>query len=120
MKVPSEYIISTLKLILQNNIFSFSDRLYSQEEGTSMGPRHSPYFADIFMAENIDSKIEPIFQKYDSENLYFMKRFLNNILKVLIGSVQDLHRSFDEINSIHPSIKFTMSHTSLVSSNGSS
>ena len=65
-----------LKLILKNDIFSFSERLYSQEEGTSMGPRHSPHFADIFMAENIDSKIEEIFQKYEStENEDFMKQF---------------------------------------------
>ena len=120
MKVPSEYIISMLKLILKNNIFSFSDRLYSQEEGTSMGPRHAPHFADIFMAENIDDKIEQIFQKYESEKVDFMKRFLDDIIKIFIGSVQDLHRIFDEINSIHPSIKFTMSHTSLFSPNGSS
>ena len=44
MQVPSEYIISMLRLILKNNIFSFSETLYSQEEGTSMGPRHSPTF----------------------------------------------------------------------------
>ena len=109
--VPSEYIISVLKLILKNNIFSFSDKLYSQEEGTSMGPRHSPHLADVFMAGNIDPQIEQIFQKYESENVDFMKRFLDDIFKVFIGSVQDLHKILDEINLIHPSIKFTMSHT---------
>ena len=57
--------------------------------------------------------------KYIFENLDFMKRFLDDILKIFIGSVQDLHRIFDEISSIHPSIKFTMSHTSLFPSNGS-
>ena len=35
-KVPTEYIISMLKIILKNNIFLFSDNLYSQEEGTNM------------------------------------------------------------------------------------
>ena len=61
-----------------------------------------------------------IFQKYELENVDFMKRFLDDIFKVFIGSVQDLHRIFNEINTIHPSIKFTMSHTSLFSSNASS
>ena len=84
MQVPSENIISMLRLILENNIFSFSEKLYSQEEGTSMGPRHSPHFADIFMAENIDQQIEQIFQKYESQNVEFLQRFLDDILKCLL------------------------------------
>ena len=49
-----------------------------------------------------------------------MKRFLDDIFKVFIGPVQDLHRIFDEINKIHPSFKFIMSHTSYISPNASS
>ena len=49
-----------------------------------MGPRHSSHFADIFMAEDIDQQNEPIFQKYETENVDFMKRFLDDILKVFI------------------------------------
>ena len=59
-----------------------------------MGPHHSPHFADVFMAQNIDPKIEQIFQKYESENVDFMKRFLDDIVKVFIGSLQDLHKIF--------------------------
>ena len=114
-KIPTEYIISMLKIILKNNIFSFSEHLYSQQEGTSMGPKHAPHYADIFMARNIDHKIENIFQKYQTNNLNFMKRFLDDIFKILVGTTQDLHKIFDEMNTIHPSIKFTISHTSNIS-----
>ena len=112
MQVPTEYIISLLKLILENNIFTFSENLYSQVEGTSMGPRHSPHYADIFMARKIDSQISEIFQKYETQSFDFMKRFLDDIFKIFVGSTADLHKIFEEMNLVHPSIKFTMSHTS--------
>ena len=40
-----------------------------------------------------------------------MKRFLDDIFIIFIGSIAKLHSFLSEINSIHPSIKFTMSHT---------
>ena len=52
-KIPTEFIVSILKQILKNNIFTFSDHLYSQDEGTRIGPRHSPRYADIFMAKSL-------------------------------------------------------------------
>ena len=60
----------------------------------------------------IDPNIEDIFQKYEIESSDLMARFLDDILKVYLGSVQDLHNFFEEIYAIHPSIKFTMSNTS--------
>ena len=72
LQVPTEFIISMLRITYKKNIFSFSYKLYSQEEGTSMGPRHSPRFADVFMAYNIDPKITDIFQKYETETSDFM------------------------------------------------
>ena len=40
-----------------------------------------------------------------------MKRFLDDIFLIFLGSLQKLHEFFNEINEIHPNIKFTMSHT---------
>ena len=40
-----------------------------------------------------------------------MKRFLDDILKIFVGTTEKLHMFFNEINNMHPSIKFTMSHT---------
>ena len=57
-----------LKFDLRNNLFNFSDKTYSQDEGTSMGPRHSPRYADIFMARKIDPQIEDISKRYEEEN----------------------------------------------------
>ena len=39
------------------------------------------------------------------------KRFLDDIFMRFRGTQQQLHLLFDEINKIHPNIKFTISHT---------
>ena len=71
-----ECIVSMLKLILKNNILNFSDQLYSQDEGTSMGPRHSPRYADIFMTMRIDNQINEISKTYEETNyINFLKLF---------------------------------------------
>ena len=43
--------------------------------------------------------------------LDLLKRFLDDIFLVYTGSVRSLHLFLTELNNIHPSIKFTMSHT---------
>ena len=41
----------------------------------------------------------------------FMKRFLDDIFLIIFESIKKLHLFFDEINQLHPNIKFRMSHT---------
>ena len=41
-----------------------------------------------------------------------MKRFLDDFLKIFVGSTKLLHKIFEEINKIHLNIKLTISHTS--------
>ena len=43
--------------------------------------------------------------------LKFMKRFLDDLFFIFVGSISDLHAFFEEINKLHPTIKFTMTHT---------
>ena len=59
---------------------------------------------------NIDSLIKNL---DGAEALIVMKRFLDDYFKLFQGSTKDLHALFAKINKIHPTIKFTMSHTSL-------
>ena len=63
-------------------------------------------YANIFMAKKIDPKILETAQKFktdDSNPVIFMKRLLDDILI--------LHQFLKELNSLHPSIKFTMDHS---------
>lgn len=40
-----------------------------------------------------------------------MKIFLDDLFSIFIGTTKKLHNFFEEINQIHPNIKFTMDHT---------
>ena len=84
-----------------------------------MGTRPAPSYANIFMAKKIDSKIVTLANDYDKENnthkqnnpVKFFKRFLDDIFILFRGSPQLLHSFIQDSNKIHPTIKFTLSHT---------
>jgi hypothetical protein len=66
------------------------------------------------MAEQIDKYVWKIEAKYminGSIPIKFMKRFLDDIFLIFTGSTVNLHKFFEELNTLHPTIKFTMSHT---------
>ena len=81
-----------------------------------MGTPPAPSYANIYMAKRIDNQIKEIGQKYGQDKtsaIFLLKRFLDDIFQIFIGSTKDLHNFFDEINNIHPTLKFTLSHTTL-------
>ena len=53
-KVPYEYIVELMDIILNNNIFTFHDALWKQEVGAAMGSRPIPPYANIFLARTLD------------------------------------------------------------------
>ena len=109
--VPTEFIVELMKLVLEYNLFTFHDAIFKQLIGVAMGTHPAPPFADIFMARNIDIKITEIATECIEFTLAFLKRFLDDIFMIFLGSTKNLHKFFNRINQIHPSIKFTMNHT---------
>ena len=105
-----------MEVILYNNIFSFHDSLWKQNIGAAMGSKPVPAYADNFMAEEIDSKIIALSEKYDKEgqkSLQLLKRFLDDIITLFYGTTKMLHELLDLINLINPNINLTMIHTSV-------
>ena len=97
-------------MAMKHNLFEFNGDLYQQLIGVAMGSRPAPSVADNFLARFVD-KI--ILKKAQSQNsaLKVLKRFLDDLFSIYTGSTTQLHKLFNEINSIHPNIKFTMNHT---------
>ena len=80
-----------------------------------MGTKPAPSYADIFMARRLDQRIINLAEKYKQSNenpLLIFKRFLDDIFSIFRGTTKDLHKLFNDMNSLHKSIKFTMNHTS--------
>ena len=72
-------------------------------------------FANIYPAsKNRQKKLEDLGKKYEENGKWafiILKRFLDDIFKIFKGTSKDLHNLFEEMNQIHPSLKFTLAHT---------
>ena len=113
-KVPSEFILKLMKIILKYNMFNFNQEHFLQEIGAAMGSSPVPSYANIFMALKIDPLIRNLGRKYNengTESLKLMKRFLDDFFFIFRGTTKKLHMFFEELNQIHHTIKFTMNHT---------
>ena len=117
--VPSSFIVKLMNLIQKYNIFEFHDgQLWKQLIGVAMGTHPAPPFADIYLARRIDEQIRILAQKYGRDgksSIMIMKRFLDDILKIFRGTTKELHMLLDDMNKIHPTLKFTMTHTTVES-----
>ena len=109
------YIFKLLNIYL-NQITQWN--VFLQIQGVAMGTKLAPNLADIFMAV-MDAMILNTAAKY-GEGVFPLAAFLRflDMFCVFTGSLEKLHEFFDAINNLHPSIKFTMTHTKLDSDTG--
>ena len=104
-KISTEFLIRLLELVLKHNIFEFNNQLFHQLIG-------APNYSNIFMAKKIDPEIIKMANKH-GEGIFpirLFKRFLDDIIMLWCGSVESLHSFITDINTINPSIQFTLSH----------
>ena len=119
-EIPSSFIKKLMELIQKENIFEFHDALWKQTIGTAMGSHPAPSYANMYLSKRIDNKIVSIAKKLQDEEkgtLKLFKRFLDDLLKVFIGTSKELHVLFDKMNEIHNTLKFTLNHTSIKNEN---
>ena len=76
--IPYEEIISATKHIYDNMLFTFNDKIYSQEFGSPMGSPISPIFAEIVM-DDLESQC---LKKLDFKPVIYL-RFVDDILTII-------------------------------------
>jgi hypothetical protein len=97
-------MLATLSmLVLQGNIFEFNDELYIQISGSAMGTKFAPSMACIFahLLETKCLKEAPIQPRV-------WKRYIDDIFCIIKANDDQLNTFRDWLNTIHPTIKFTM------------
>ncbi|XP_063417483.1 uncharacterized protein LOC134700015 [Mytilus trossulus] len=99
---PTECLVTLLKLELENNNFSFNEKHYLQIDGTSMGTKMAPSYANIFMGQ---LEKHPLASAPYQPLSWF--RFIDDIDFKWIDSQQHLNEFLEQCNSFHHSIKFT-------------
>ena len=100
---PSATILRELmNIVLKNNIFEFNNKYYIQKQGTAMGTRMAPSYANLFMGT-----LETELVKQNSKNIQIWKRFIDDIFIIWTGTLEEFQEFMNKINQIHPTIKFT-------------
>ncbi|MCP4473778.1 MAG: hypothetical protein GY821_04275 [Gammaproteobacteria bacterium] len=92
-----------LKFVLQSCYFMANSKWYHQTEGAAMGGRLSPLVADLFMCE-FEEKLLSLTQKKP----LIWWRYVDDVFCIWPHTSQDLDNFLQEINLLHPSIKFTL------------
>ena len=107
-KVPTNFLITLLNLVLTINIFIFDGTLYTQLWGIAMGTRCARTVANLFMGK-MEHKI---LQSQFVDKIYkrFWRRFIDDILLIWTGTEAELEEFLNYINTLHPTIKFTASY----------
>ncbi|XP_071153604.1 uncharacterized protein [Mytilus edulis] len=99
---PTECLVKMLTLVLKKNNFTFDGDHYLQVNGTAMGTKMAPSYANIFMG-----KLEKQLLETSIEKPLSWFRFIDDVDMKWNKSDEDLDTFITHANNIHPSIKFT-------------
>lgn len=100
---PTESLVNLLSLVLKRNNFVFNDEHFLQVNGTAMGTRVAPSYANIFMGD-----LEKRMLQEAPFKPYSWLRFIDDIEMKWTDTRSHLDEFIEFINNYHPSIKFTV------------
>ena len=102
IQIPTGTMKDLLNIVLTKNYFQFTDELHHQVQGTAMGTKMAPAYANIFMAE----LEEKLLDNYPTQPIIW-KRYIDDIFCLWRGRREDVSKFVEYLNRAHPSIKFT-------------
>ena len=102
LSFPPYLAVEMLRIILEGNHFEFAGNMYKQVQGTAMGTKMAPAYANLFMCE-----LETEFLKEEIVQPFVWRRFIDNILIIWPGSKEKLMELITRLNKYHTTIKFT-------------
>ena len=111
-RFPKEFVISSLKLILENNFMHFDETIYRQRLGTAMGTKVAPTYATLvlgYLEEKLFSTVGETFgQDFEIFLKQSWKRFLDDCFIIWDRGEDQLTAFFNILNTLSPTLKFTM------------
>jgi hypothetical protein len=104
--MPTKYLVKLLRLVLTLNNFEFNGHHYIQINGTAMGTKMAPSYANIFMGR---LEKDMLSSTPSSPKAWF--RFIDDIFSWWDDSEEHFTAFLDHCNSFHTTIKFTAEHS---------
>ncbi|XP_064464338.1 uncharacterized protein LOC135375592 [Ornithodoros turicata] len=102
----SAVVETLISLILTCNNFEFDNRHYIQINGTAMGTKMAPNYANIFMGD-----LEGRFLSTCQLKPLIFKRFLDDIFMLWPHSEDSLLSFIENFGNMHPTIQFTHAYS---------
>ena len=96
-QVTTDTLIEFAELVLKNNIFELSDKIYKQIRGTAIGTNFAPPCAVLFMAA-LEEKILSEVKKKPS----VWWRYIDDIFFIWEHGEESYKEFINEIDSFHP------------------
>ena len=100
--IPPGTMSDLLNIVLTRNYFQFADKMFHQVQGTAMGTKMAPAYANIFMA----SLEEKLLRDHPTTPILW-KRYIDDVLCIWPDSPESLKDFVKYLNGKHPTIKFT-------------
>ena len=100
LKPPTKDICNQINLILTKNNLTFNKQHYLQIQGTAMGTKMAPSYANIFMG-----KLEEEFLVTQSNQPAVWWRYIDDIFSIWTYGQEKLQQFINNLNVYHPSIK---------------
>lgn len=102
LPMPRQYLEHLFLIVLQYNVFSFGNHVFRQIQGTAMGTKMAPAYANIFM-----HYLEQNFIATQPLTPLVYKRYIDDIIIIWNHTKQQLDSFIQNFNRFHPKIKFT-------------
>ena len=99
---PTDCLVTMLTMVLKKNNFTFNGDHYLQINGTAMGTKMAPSYANIFMG-----KLEKQLLESSIERPLSWYRFIDDVDMKWTQNDEELQNFLSRDNNLHPSIKFT-------------
>ena len=102
--IPRNTLHQLFEIVLKCNAFIFDGQIYTQVQGTAMGTKMAPSYANLFM-----DRFERAFLAQEPIQPLIWKRYIDDILCIWTGSRSELDDFLDRLNKAHRTLKFTWS-----------
>ena len=99
---PETTAEAMLRTVLEHNYFEFNGAMYQQIQGTAMGTKMAPAYANIFM----DELEQKIISNLPTKPLMW-KRYIDDIIAVWSDPIDNVKKVLEGLNLVHDTIKFT-------------
>ena len=113
-RFSKEFILESIKTILENNNFLFNDVMYNQVRGTAMGTKFAPTYATLVLAYLEEILYTKVAMTFDQEFALYIKenwkRFLDDCFIFWSKGENNLKTFHSILNDLHPDLNFTIEY----------